>query len=241
MENRGNQARREARSGRTRAEGIGPPINRELSLGLSTPSWKKLHVTKPQEYEAGRTSRRKGKRKKDLRIGTWNVRSLYRPDALNILLHTLDNYKISTTALQEIRWTSNGIIERRKHTIFYSFHEKYHVDEVEFVVSSQLKHFIIGFESISSRIGRLRLRRRFYNYSFINCHAPTEDKNRQEKETFYEKLERAYRQCPRNDAKIILEDTNAKIGQEELYRLAIGKYSLHKDNDNGVRLINMAT
>lgn len=68
-----------------------------------------------------------------------------------------------------------------------------------------------------------------------------EDKNRQEKETFYEELERAYRQYPRNDAKIILGDMNAKIGQEELYRPAIGKYSLHKDNDNGVRLINMAT
>lgn len=135
----------------------------------------------------------KAKKKKDLRIGTWNVRLLYRPDALNILLHTLDNYKISTTALQEIRWTSNGIIERRKHTIFYSCHEKYHVDEVGFVVSSQLKHLIIGFEPISPRICRLCLRSRFYNYSIINCHAPTENKNRQEKETFYEDLERAYR------------------------------------------------
>ncbi|XP_072384415.1 uncharacterized protein [Diabrotica undecimpunctata] len=54
-----------------------------------------------------------------------------------------------------------------------------------------------------------------------------------EKEEFYEKLEQTYRQCPNNDAKLIIGDMNAKVGQEEMYRPTIGPYSVHKEcNDN---------
>jgi exonuclease III len=57
------------------------------------------------------------KRRKDLRLATWNVRSLYRPGVgFRITIHELRKYKIAIAAIQETRWneltpqafTSNG-------------------------------------------------------------------------------------------------------------------------------------
>jgi mRNA deadenylase 3'-5' endonuclease subunit Ccr4 len=50
---------------------------------------------------------------KRLRIGTWNVLSLYKSGALKKLLSQLDSYKTDIIALQEIRWTGEGIIDKK--------------------------------------------------------------------------------------------------------------------------------
>jgi len=42
--------------------------------------------------------------------------------------------------------------------------------------------------------------------------------------------------------KILLGDFNAKVGRENIFKLATGNESLHQDsNDNGARIINFAT
>jgi exonuclease III len=44
------------------------------------------------------------KQRKDLRLATWNVQSLYRPRGLRITINELKKYKIAITANQETRW-----------------------------------------------------------------------------------------------------------------------------------------
>jgi len=42
--------------------------------------------------------------------------------------------------------------------------------------------------------------------------------------------------------KILLDDFNAKLGEEFIFKPTIGQESLHQDsNDYGVRLVNFAT
>jgi exonuclease III len=77
------------------------------------------------------------------------------------------------------------------------------------------------------------LKGRFQNYSLISAHAPTEKKNENEKDAFYDTFERTYENCPSNDVKIIFGDFNAKIGQDKSARPTTGMNSLHKEhNDN---------
>jgi len=74
----------------------------------------------------------------------------------------------------------------------------------------------------------------------INAHAPTEDKNEEEKERFYATLADTF-SMSKSDIKLVLGDFNAKIGREECYKSTIGNYSLHSStNDNGTKLIDFA-
>jgi exonuclease III len=51
---------------------------------------------------------------------------------------------------------------------------------------------------------------------FIICvHAPIQEKNEEEKDSFYEDLDRLYDDCPKRDIKIIVGDMNAKVGKED--------------------------
>ena len=71
-------------------------------------------------------------------------------------------------------------------------------------------------------------------------HAPSEEKNDDSKDGFYEELEQVFDNFPMYHIKIILGDFNAKVGRENIFKLTIGNESLHQDsNDNGVRIVNL--
>jgi len=59
----------------------------------------------------------------------------------------------------------------------------------------------------------LRLKGQFFDYSLINVHAPTEEKEDEIKDQFYSELKTAYQSCPKNDIKIMHGDFNAKEGK----------------------------
>uniref|UniRef100_A0A1B0CNV0 Reverse transcriptase domain-containing protein n=1 Tax=Lutzomyia longipalpis TaxID=7200 RepID=A0A1B0CNV0_LUTLO len=177
----------------------------------------------------------------DLRIFSWNVRSLYRARAAAQLADTLSQYKADITAIQEMRWTGQGVLEKRDYNIYYSCHPKHHMLGVGFLVSRKVKPAVIGFKPISERLCTLRVRGKFQNISLINVHAPTEDSSESEKDNLYDLVEQALNACPRYDVKIVLGDMNAKIGREPVHRRYTGDHSLHENsNDNGQRIINLA-
>jgi exonuclease III len=97
----------------------------------------------------------------------------------------------------------------------------------------------MDFKAKSSRMCQLGIRGKFFNYSIICVHAPIEDKNEEEKDAFYDDLDKTYEECHGKDAKIIIHGLNAKIGKEDIYRPITRKYSgTTNSNDNGIRLIN---
>jgi hypothetical protein len=53
-------------------------------------------------------------------------------------------------------------------------------------------------------------------------HAPYEDKGDDVKDSFYEELGRVFDQFPRYDVKILLDDFNAKVGRENIFKPTIG-------------------
>jgi hypothetical protein len=73
-------------------------------------------------------------------------------------------------------------------------------------------------------------------------HAPSEDKDDDIKDSFYEELEQVFDQFPRYHMKILVGDFIANVGREDIFKQIIGNESLHEaDNDNGVRVVNFET
>jgi hypothetical protein len=96
-----------------------------------------------------------------------------------------------------------------------------------FIVNKKIKHLVMDFKAKSHTTCRLRIR------------GQTEEKSEEEKDVFYNNLDKIYDECPKRDIKIIIGDLNAKIDQEEIFKPIIGKYSFHKtSNDNGIGLIS---
>jgi hypothetical protein len=189
---------------------------------------------------AGQNIQRRSSKYNGLRVGSWNVLSLYRSGALKNLIGIVQEYNIDILAIQEIRWMGQSMLEKKEGNIYYSCRNKLHQFGTGFIVSKKSKHLVIDFQLVKWRLCKLRIKGRFHNYSIICIHAPTEEKSEDEKNSFYDLFEKEYK-CPKSDIKLILGDFNAKIGQENTLMGIIGQRRLHKDsNDNGMRVIGYA-
>jgi exonuclease III len=70
----------------------------------------------------------------------------------------------------------------------------------------------------------------------------TWEKNDDSKNSFYEELEQVLDNFSEYHMKILLGDFNAKLGREDIFKLAVGNESLREDdNDNDVRVVTFAT
>ena len=65
--------------------------------------------------EASRTR----KRKRDILLGTWKVRSLYRAGALKAAARELARYKLDLEGAQEVRWDKGGTVRAGDYNFLY--------------------------------------------------------------------------------------------------------------------------
>ena len=153
-------------------------------------------------------------------ICSWNVRTLRSPGRFEDLKKILQTYKADITALQEIRWNGKGELEDRTKyqcDLYFSCTPEKREFGVGFAVRGKARHCVTRWVPINERLCILRIKARFYNISLICAHAPTEDKEDEVKDVFYEQLEQAYGSLPAYDMKLVLGDFNAQVGNENRY------------------------
>jgi len=72
----------------------------------------------------------------------------------------------------------------------------------------------------------------------LNIHAPTENSDERDKDKFYDEVTQIYDRLPGSVIKIVLGDTNAKIGKKLMFVSTIELKSAHgESNDKGHRII----
>ena len=94
----------------------------------------------------------------DLRICTWNVRTLYRTGA---------KYKADIIALQEMRWKGTRVSKSEAYTLYYSCHETRHEFGCGFMVNRRIKDLVSRFTPVDERIAIIRIKAKFFYISLI--------------------------------------------------------------------------
>jgi hypothetical protein len=84
---------------------------------------------------------------------------------------------------------------------------------------------------------KLRIKGKYHNLSLICVPAPTEDSDNTVKEQFFKELKKIQHRIPQHDVIVLLGDMKAKIGSEDTYSSATGKYSLHEESNSNGELI----
>jgi hypothetical protein len=84
---------------------------------------------------------------------------------------------LEIVALQEIRWSGNGVIKKKDFSLYYSG------------TKEQLGQAGTGFILMGRMMNNVIGKGKYNNVSLVNMYARTEDKADSEKENFYEELQ----------------------------------------------------
>ncbi|KAK7095834.1 hypothetical protein V1264_005198 [Littorina saxatilis] len=153
------------------------------------------------------------------------------------------NYNLSILGISESRWTGSG--QRRLVTgemLLFSGHEEEgapHTRGVALMLSETAQRALIGWEAHGPRIltATFRTKKRRINLDIIQCYAPTNDTEEEDKEEFYNRMATIIQKCPSRNITIVMGDLNAKIGSDNRgYEEIMGQQGLGEMNDNGERL-----
>jgi endonuclease/exonuclease/phosphatase family metal-dependent hydrolase len=178
----------------------------------------------------------------DMRFGTWNVRSRHRTGALKTVVREFGKYKLDLVGVQEVRREKSGTEQAEDYTFFCGEGNGYHHLGTGFFIHKRIVSAVRTVQFISDRMLYIILRGCWCNGIVLNVHVPYEDESNDVKDSFCEELGQVFDWFLRYNMKILLGDSNAKVGRENIFKPTSGNESLQEiSNDNGVRAVNFAT
>ena len=181
--------------------------------------------------------------KKEVTIGTWNVRTLNALGKPEQLDHEMRRYRWSVLGLAEVRWTGIGETTTDDgHTLWYSGEERLHERGVGFLVHKDVAKSVMECRPISSRLITMRLAGKPLNISLVQAYAPTSTASDEEMEQFYQQLQKSMATIPKKDVLLVMGDWNAKVGVDAYptWKGTAGKCGFGITNDRGLALLEFA-
>ena len=152
----------------------------------------------------------------------------------------MDNYNLDILGISECRWPGSGLmkLDNNKKCFIYSGTDRGGQSGVGIILNNKAKDSIMGWEPISDRLLRIRLQTKHLKMTILQCYAPTNDHDEEDKDQFYTMLNETLGKIPKHDITIVMGDMNAKIGDDNKdVEEVMGKHSVGTINNNGERFI----
>jgi hypothetical protein len=118
--------------------------------------------TKPQTWMDSLDEQPK-RRNMDMRLGTWNVRSLYRVGSVMTVLRELSRYTLDLVGAQEVRWEGSGTVPAGEHTFYYGKRNENHELGTGFFVHKRIISAVKRVGFINDRMSYIILRRHWFH------------------------------------------------------------------------------
>ena len=162
------------------------------------------------------------------RVGTWNVRSLYKLGKMAGVMKEMKRMKIGIMGVAETCWDKEGTFTTElpqkdggdKFKVFFSGGEKRRRG-VGVIVMEEVGRSIMMCAPISERIIIMRLKMTPINMLVVQIYAPCENDKEEEKERFYESVDQAIREYRKGrECLVVMGDFNGKeVTAERMTRL----------------------
>ncbi len=237
-----NPNRKSSRRERESTGVLSQVIDMQTNTPLSAPSLRQFLHTPPVQTRGvlricgGKTLRRQ--HVEELKIATWNVRSLLSPGKMeNVIMEAKRNH-IDILGMSEVRWPGADRITRNGYEMVYSGGEKYE-HGVGILVSEKLSKMISTIIPASDRVMAIIIDSKPKPISIIQVYAPTTEHKDDEIEAFYDTIEKVLKKMRLDGPTYVIGDFNAKVGKGSTAG-CIGAHGLGQRNERGDRMIEFA-
>ncbi|XP_039291111.1 craniofacial development protein 2-like [Nilaparvata lugens] len=176
----------------------------------------------------------------EIRIGTWNVKTMSQSGKIHNAIQEMTHMKLSVMGVCEMRWPGSGSLKIQDHQVYFSGTDNdKHELRVCFIMTKGVAKCVDNVIPVSSRLILVQLKAKPVNINIIQVYAPTTDGTDEEVEEFYNSINEIMRKLKKQDLTIVIGDFNAKLGSGRTSS-SVGPFGLGNRNARGDSLETFA-
>ena len=192
--------------------------------------------------ETQRPTRTLAHPKHTIRIGNWNVRTLYQGSNAAQASREMRKKGIDVMGISETHWIGQGRVHLSEGTEILPSgrDDDIHREGVAIMMTEEAARSLMDWTPVNERIIKARFYSKYIKLTLIHTYAPTEIASEQVKDDFYTVLQEVIDSVHQHDILIITGDMNAKVGSDNRsFERVMGTHGLGVRNDNGERLCSL--